>query len=225
MIRKNTLIILLLFFLLQTINSQTDNQTSSVQPETSEKEEEPSSEFLETGSSQSQKFYTIQTDLSAEEIKKLLNQPVTLLQKKSKNQKVEKSQKNPKKKRHIVAVLANGTQVIEDDEEILEHEIEEELIREAFYPIEDYRIKETAEKSDIKVLLNKGEKGYVNINGNRKFGRIVGFLTLVVLLVAVILFRDKLDNRKGEKISLMKINKIYYRNETEDESNEYLLQY
>ena len=146
------------------------------------------------------KTFLVKTKLTKEELQTLLKKgekEVTSLKKK------DKTSKNI-----TIIQEVNSTNLTEAS---LEKKIEQEIKEDALHPIDEFHVS----KNEVKTLVTKSNKRFIDSLYEKKFGKFYGYLTLFLFIFVMIYYKDVIFNQKSMNIKKPYINSSESLNEKE----------
>ncbi len=146
-----------------------------------------------TSSNSSSHTFLVKSKLTKDQLQTLLNQGEThLLNLRKKNGTQTAEVKNTTNTSTVKEV--NETSENDDDYSLLK-EIEEEIMDHALNPLEEFHVKPT-KTSEAQTLVVKPNTKFIDSLYEKRFGRIYGYLTLLLFVFVLIYNKDFIFNQK-----------------------------
>ena len=146
------------------------------------------------------KTFLVETNLTKEELHTLLEQGETEV--------TNLKKKNLTYRNIVIIHEINGTNLTEGT---LQQRIEQEIKADALNPLHEFVVK----KEEIKTLVTKSNKRFIDSLYEKKFGKFYGYLTLFLFIFVMIYYKDIIFNQKSMNIKKPYINNSDFLNEKE----------
>ena len=166
-------------------------------------------QIFTNNSTHTHKSFLVKTQLTKEQL-------ITLLKEGEANLRIKETEN--KKEENLTKTEVEEVNNTQFDDAALQEQIEDEIKDDALHPLDEFHVRENP--TEVKTFVTKQDKTFIDTLYEKKFGKIYGYLILLLCIFVLIRYKDILFG-KGEKIGHTKGN---FKNIFEsDSSKEYML--